>query len=63
MECPGLSALWASGAASMYLWSRSEKELEVLRRLPAARGRIAAGLQGSCKTRYAAAAVPTSTAP
>ena len=63
MGCPGLSALWASGAASMYLWSRGEKEVEVLRRLPAARGRIAAGLHGSCQTRYPAATLPTSTAP
>ena len=50
MGCPGLSALWASGAASMYLWSRGEKEVEVLRRLPAARGRIAAGLHGIWET-------------
>ena len=33
--CPRLSTLWASDAATLYLWSRGEKEVEVLRRLPA----------------------------
>ena len=78
MGCPGMSILWASGAASLYLWSRSEKAVEVLRRLSTARSRIVAGIRnrrrptplrnlpvpyGSCQTRYPAATVPTSTAP
>ena len=36
MGCDRLSTLWASGAATMSLWSHGEKEVEVLRRLPAA---------------------------
>ncbi len=40
MGCPGLFILWTSGAAGMYLWSRGEKEVEILRRLPAARSRL-----------------------
>ncbi len=47
MGCLGLSTLWASGAAGMYLRSRGEKEVEVLRRLLAARSGIAAGVRGS----------------
>ena len=47
MGRPGLSTLWASGAASMYLWSRGEKELEVLCGLLAARSRIGIGVRGS----------------
>ena len=47
MGCPGLSTLWANGATSMYLWSGIENEVEVLRRLPAARSRIAAGVRSS----------------
>jgi len=44
MECPGLSTLWASGPAGMYLRSRGEKEVEVLCRLLAARSGVAAGI-------------------
>ena len=41
--CPRLSTLWASDAATLCLWSRGEKEVEILRRLPAARSGL-----GSC---------------
>ncbi len=46
MGCPGLSTLWASGAASLYLWSRGAKEVEILCRLPAARSGITAPPSG-----------------
>ena len=78
MGCERLPTLWASGAPTMFLWSRGEKEVEVLRRLPTTRGRITNRHRsssratplgklpvpyGSCQTRYPAATVPTSTAP
>ncbi len=40
MGCERLSTLWASGAATMSLWSRGEKEVEVLRRLSAPGSRL-----------------------
>ena len=45
MARPGLSILRASGAASMYVWGRGEKEVEVLRRLSASRSSLVAGRQ------------------
>jgi hypothetical protein len=41
--CPQLSTLWASDAATLCLWSRGEKEVEILRRLSPARSGL-----GSC---------------
>ena len=47
----GLSTLWASGAAPMYVWSRGAKEVEILRCLPAARRGLASYREISLRRR------------